>query len=100
MGNDIRWDGNMMINKLKKCFYYVKEKVWPTEPLDNDLEPIQDTHVPSSHVTDDPYLAELASIIAQSQDSRILTKEDYQHLRQLREKSKKLEEENNKNGHK
>jgi len=91
MGYDIRWDGNMMISKLKKCFSYVKHKVWNTESSDNDSVPMEDTHETSSPDIEDPYLAELASIIAQSQDSRILTKEDYQHLRQLKEKSKQYE---------
>ena len=100
MGYGIRWDGNMMINKLKKCFSYVKHKVRNTESSDNDSVPMEDTHETSCGDTEDPYLAELASTIAQFQDNRIITKEDYQHLRQLREKSKKLEEENNKNGHK
>ena len=93
MGNGIRWDGNIMISKLKKCFSYVKKKVWNTESSDNDSVPMEDMHETSSVATVDPYLEELASIIAQSQDSRILTKEDYQHLRQLKEKGKK-------NGHK
>ena len=91
MGYGIRWDGNMMISKLQKCFSYVKHKVWNTESSDNDSVPMEDTHETSSPDIEDPYLAELASIIAQSQDSRILTKEDYQHLRQLKEKSKQYE---------
>ena len=93
MGYGIRWDGNMMISKLKKCFSYVKHKVWNTESSDNDSVPMEDTHETSSPDIEDPYLAELASIIAQSQDSRILTKEDYQHLLKLKEKGKN-------NGHK
>ena len=69
----------------------MKRRVWNTEPSDNDLVPMEDTHDTSSPDIEDPYLAQLASIIAQSQDSRILTKEDYQHLRQLKEKSKQYE---------
>jgi len=53
---------------------------------------MEDTYETLCGTTEDPYLAELAAIIAQSQDSRILTKEDYQHLLKLKEKSK--------NGHK
>ena len=60
---------------------------------EKDSVPQEDTQNTSSPDIEDPYLAELGSIIAQSQDSQILTKEDYQHLRQLKEKSKK-------NGHK
>ena len=59
MGYDIRWDGNMMISKLKKCFYYMKEKVWPTEPSDTDSVPVQDTREASSVDTVDPYLEKL-----------------------------------------
>ena len=69
----------------------MKRRVWNTEPSDNDLVPMEDTHDTSSPDIEDPYLAQLASIIAQSQDSRILTREDYQHLRQLKEKSKQYE---------
>ena len=69
----------------------MKKRVWNTEPSDNDLVPMEDTHDTSSPDIEDPYLAQLASIIAQSQDSRILTREDYQHLRQLKEKSKQYE---------
>ena len=93
MDYGITWDGNMMINKLKKCFSYVTKKVWNTEPSENDSAPMEDTYETLCGTTEDPYLAELAAIIAQSQDSRILTKEDYQHLRQLKEKGKN-------NGHK
>ena len=67
----------------------MKEKVWNTEPSDNDSEPTEVTHETSLPDIEDPYLAKLASIIAQSQDSRILTKEDYQHLLKLKEKSRK-----------
>ena len=59
---------------------------------EKDSVPQEDTQNTSSPDIEDPYLAELGSIIAQSQDSRILTKEDFQHLQQLKEKSK--------NGHK
>ena len=69
----------------------MKRRVWNTEPSDNDLVPMEDTHDTSSPDIEDPYLAQLASLIAQSQDSRILTREDYQHLRQLKEKSKQYE---------
>ena len=69
----------------------MKKRVWNTEPSDNDSVPMEDTHETSSPDIEDPYLAELGSIIAQSQDSRILTKEDYQHLRQLKKKSKQYE---------
>ena len=93
MGYGIRWDGNMMISKLKKCFSYVKRKVWNTESSDKDSVPMEDTHETSCGDTEDPYLEELASTIAQFQDSRIITKEDYQHLLKLKEESKK-------NGHK
>ena len=58
---------------------------------EKDSVPQEDTQNTSSPDIEDPYLAELGSIIAQSQDSRILTKEDYQHLRQLKEKSKQYE---------
>ena len=58
---------------------------------EKDSVPQEDTQNTSSPDIEDPYLAELASIIAQSQDSRILTREDYQHLRQLKEKSKQYE---------
>ena len=60
---------------------------------EKDSVPMEDTHETSSPDIEDPYLAELASIIAQSQDSRIITKEDYQHLLKLKEKGRK-------NGHK
>ena len=93
VGYGIRWDGNMMISKLKKCFSYVKRKVWNTESSDNDSVPMEDTHETSSPDIEDPYLAELASTIAQFQDSRIITKEEYQHLLKLKEKGKN-------NGHK
>ena len=93
MGYGIRWDGNIMISKLKKCFSYVKRKVWNTESSDKDSVPMEDTHETSCGDTEDPYLEELASTIAQFQDSRIITKEDYQHLLKLKEKGKK-------NGHK
>ena len=69
----------------------MKRKVWNTESSDKDSVPMEDTHETSCGDTEDPYLAELASTIAQFQDSRILTKEDYQHLRQLKEKSKQYE---------
>ena len=82
-----------MISKLKKCFSYVKKKVWNTESLDKDSVPMEDTHATSSIDIEDPYLAELASTIAQFQDNRIITKEEYQHLLKLRKKGKK-------NGHK
>ena len=58
---------------------------------EKDSVPQEDTQNTSSPDIEDPYLAELGSIIAQSQDSQILTKEDYQHLRQLKEKSKQYE---------
>ena len=93
MGYGIRWDGNMMISKLKKCFSYVKHKVWNTESSDNDSVPMEDTHETSSPAIEDPYPAELASTIAQFQDNRIITKEEYQHLLKLKEKGKN-------NGHK
>ena len=83
----------MMINKLKKCFSYVTKKVWNTGPSDNDSVPMEVTHETSSPDIEDPYLEKLGTLIAQSKDSRILTKEDYQHLRQLKEKGKN-------NGHK
>ena len=91
MGYGIRWDGNIMINKLKKCFSYIQHRVCNIVSLEKDSVPQEDMQNTSSPDIEDPYLAELASIIAQSQDSRILTKEDYQHLRQLNEKSKKYE---------
>jgi len=56
---------------------------------EKDSVPQEDTQNTSSPDIEDPYLAELGSIIAQSQDSRILTKEDYQHLLKLKEKSRK-----------
>ena len=93
MGYGIRCDGNMMISKLKKCFSYVKKKVWNTESSDNDSVPMEDTHETSSLDIEDPYLAELASTIAQFQDNGIVTKEEYQHLLKLKEKGRK-------NGHK
>jgi hypothetical protein len=93
VGYGIRWDGNIMINKLKKCFSYVKHRVLSTVLSEKDSVLQEDTLNTSSPSTEDPYLAELASIIAHSQDSRILTKEDYQHLLKLKEKGKN-------NGHK
>ena len=67
----------------------MKHRVLSTVLSEKDSVLQEDTLNTSSPSTEDPYLAELASIIAQSQDSRILTKEDYQHLRQLKEESKK-----------
>ena len=61
--------------------------------LEKDSVPQEDMQNTSSPDIEDPYLAELASTIAQFQDSRIITKEDYQHLLKLKEKGKN-------NGHK
>ena len=69
----------------------MKHRVSNIVSSEKDSVPQEDMQNTSSLAIEDPYLAELASIIAQSQDSRILTKEDYQHLRQLKEKSKKYE---------
>jgi hypothetical protein len=88
MDYGITWDGNMMINKLKKCISYVRRKVWNSESSDKDSVPMVDTPETLSSDIVDPYLEELAAITSQSQDSRILTKEDYQHLLKLKEKSK------------
>ena len=89
MGYGIRWDGNIMINKLKKCFSYIQHRVCNIVSLEKDSVPQEDMQNTSSPDIEDPYLAELASTIAQFQDSRIITKEDYQHLLKLKEKSKK-----------
>ena len=59
---------------------------------EKDSVPQEDPQNTSSPDIEDPYLEALAAITSQSQDSRILTKEDYQHLLKLKEKSK--------NGHK
>ncbi len=93
MGYGIRWDGNIMINKLKKCFSYMKHRVSNLVLSEKDSVPQEDTQNTSSPDIEDPYLAELASTIAQFQDSRIITKEEYQHLLKLKEKGKN-------NGHK
>ena len=71
----------------------MKHRVYNIVSSEKDSVPQEDMQNTSSPDIEDPYLAELGSIIAQSQDSRILTKEDYQHLLKLKEESKK-------NGHK
>ena len=69
----------------------MKHRVYNIVSSEKDSVPQEDMQNTSSPDIEDPYLAELGSIIAQSQDSRILTKEDYQHLLKLKEKSKKYE---------
>ena len=71
----------------------MKHRVYNIVSSEKDSVPQEDMQNTSSLAIEDPYLAEIGSIIAQSQDSRILTKEDYQHLLKLKEESKK-------NGHK
>jgi len=83
----------MMINKLKKCFSYMKHRVYNIASSEKDSVPQEDTQNTSWPDIEDPYLEELASTIAQFQDNRTITKEDYQHLLKLKEKGKK-------NGHK
>ena len=70
----------------------MKHRVSNIVSSEKDSVPQEDTQNTSSPDIEDPYLEALAAITSQSQDSRILTKEDYQHLLKLKEKSK--------NGHK
>ena len=81
MGNDIRWDGNMMINKLIKWCVSGIKKVWTTKPSVKDLEPTLDTPEPSSE-TVDPYLESLGALMAQAQDAGGVTRKQLKHLKE------------------